>query len=152
MANFAALKDQDFVNIGPRISETTRDCLARLWPTANAGAEWILGSFPNLYERTLVELKGHFVKEELVLVLDIADLIVFFPEMAGQMLLHCLMDPLTLPVLRANCDDTIDFDHLEQKVRSLRHYQRTVLEIWAQAYRLVSGTVSRADYVAKVLP
>jgi hypothetical protein len=143
----SGLKDRAMTHIGPRIPEFSRDRMGQLWPTANRGAEWLLASFPNLYDRTLAEMRGYFTKEELSLIVDAADLTVLLPEMAGQILLFFLQDKMALPTLEANYP-TVDIDQLAEKVGKLRHYQRAMLEIWAQAYRQEAGNMSRGEYLA----
>jgi len=139
-------RERDMSHIGPRIPEHVRQRLSVLWKTANSGAEWILASFPNLYDRTLIEIKGHFSKGELDLILDLAELLVFFPEMAGQLLLFCLMDEMAVPTIKEN-HPAVDMDALLKKMQALRHFQRAMLETWAQAYQFIEGGTSRGEYI-----
>ena len=138
-------------NIGPRISDHSRNFLQTLWPTANSGAQWVLASFPYLYERTLAELRGYFTKQELSVLVDATELVVFHPEIAGQTLLVCLLDAMALPTLKANYA-SVDFDRLADKVKSLHIYQRAVLELWVQGYENLPGSMSKGDYIAELLP
>jgi len=140
---------QAMTKVGPKVTASTKETLARLWRTTNAGAQWVLGSFPGLYSRTMRELKGCFSKDELGLMLDAAEHIVFYPEVAGQFFQFSLMNSMSRPTLEANYE-AIDFDELVERIRNLTAYQRAVLEVWAQAYGHTDGDVSRGEYIGQL--
>lgn len=132
-------------HVGPRITEATRFFLVRIWPTQNHGAQWILESFPKLYDRTLKEIKGIFTKSELSLVLDAAENLTYFPEMAGQIIAFTVMDSLSMS--RMGEEQEVDSDILLRKMTALTHYQRAMIEVWAQGYWLSPGDISKGEYI-----
>jgi len=144
------VKDVRLMNVCPRIPEYCHELLGRLWKTTNQGAEWLLASFPNLYERSLKELRGRFSKTELELLLDLADALVQMPEMAGHLLIFTLRDHMMLPSIKHNYPG-VDTIALIDKLVALDVQQRAILEIWAGAYKYTPGDISRGDYISELL-
>jgi hypothetical protein len=89
-------------NISPRISLPAAKWLTDNFETLNAGGTYIMEAMPGLYRRTLHDLRGQFIRGELMLILDVMNGTVLTPGLAGQHLL-------------ANVRDGIDFDQLDQK-------------------------------------
>lgn len=136
--------------VGPRITEDCHALLGQLWRSTNQGAEWLLAAFPNFYIRTLKELKGTFTKAELDLLIDLADSLIFLPEMAGFMFVVTLGDPIMTPAIEENHVE-VNIEELRRKLHGLNLFQRAIVEIWAHAYRRTVGDVSRGDYLSALL-
>lgn len=115
--------------IGPRIEPAVEEYLKTVSRSVNAGAEYAIQSFPPLYRRTLMELKGRFTEDELKLIIDVMKGTKLMPTHAGNHLI-------------ANVEDGIALDGLDkkwganpkEKLRELTVYQVAALEIWATSF------------------
>lgn len=136
-------------NIGPRIRPGTRTFLVRTFSSVNAGAEYVLETFPTLYRRTLTDLKGRFTRDELLSLLDTVNSLMLTPELAGQLLAADLSGALVLDGLAERWG--IDGPALEEKIGRLSLWQCAVLEVWLKAYWEVPSTDRTAEGYVRVL-
>ena len=116
----------------PRISKGSAEFLPKCFSSLNAGAEYILDSFPALYRHTLLELRGVFIRGELALIIDTFNATMLTAKIAGQ---H----------LQLSVSDACDLDHFDEKwaiekktlmgkIGNLTIFQISCLEIWANGF------------------
>jgi hypothetical protein len=86
--------------IAPQIRETSTDWYKENFVTTNAGAVFVLEGFPELYKRAMLEVKGKFIRGELLLIVDVYNATVLTPGM---------------PMLNAQVSDGIALDGLDKK-------------------------------------
>lgn len=115
----------------PRIDNPTAELLPRQFGTVNAGAEYVLGAWPNLYRRAIGELRGVFTRAELMLVLDVANSLYLTPGLAGQHLPLSIADGIALDNLDKKW--TVAGEEINGKIRDLTSFQAAAIEIWARA-------------------
>lgn len=164
--------------ISPRISEKTKEFLLSLGGTVNAGAEYSLGmlagmatehapatfknaitgidyavkAFSRLYRNALMDLTGTFEKNELLLMLDNMNGLTLTPAIAGQHIVHNVLDGIALDGLDKKWN--IDADTLKEKLKCLSEMQLIALELWCRAYWEVAYHSENAcidDYVMQLL-
>ena len=116
--------------IAPRITDTTRDLLTETFKTTNAGAEYVLDSWPGLYRQTLTGLKGKFPENELILILNVLSTIKIRPEFAGRSLANKIIDGIALDGLAEK--HQVDGPELSAKIFKIAPYEAATLEIWAK--------------------
>lgn len=116
--------------VTPRIREGTTDWYGENFSSANAGLVFALESFPELYKRGLLELKGRFTRGELLFIVDVYNATMLTPGM--PMLDAQVSDGIALDGLDKKWG--IDGPALVKKVEGLTSFQATVLEIWANGY------------------
>ncbi len=116
--------------VAPRIHEGVKNWYAENFPTTNAGVTFVLESFPELYKRALLELRGRFSREELMLIVDVYNATALTPGMS--MLDAQVSDGIALDDLDKKWE--IEKDSILQKVKSLTSFQGAVLEMWANGY------------------
>jgi len=118
--------------VGPKIDKRAKEFICRVFSSANAGSTYILESFKRTYEETLKEMQGLFTKNQLLLIVDVFNGHMLNPVIAGD-------------ELRMTCTESIKYDHMDEKwsidvdsfiskIEKLTVYQRTSLEIWANAF------------------
>ena len=118
-------------NIGPRISDKSRDCLTDTFQTLNGGASYVLESFPALYRGALIELKGRFSRSELLLMVDCMNATMITPGLCDE--------------VRANAVDGMALDGLDEKwevnradlsakLQGLTSFQTAALTIWTNGF------------------
>lgn len=163
--------------ISPRISEKTREFLISLGGTANAGAEYSLGTladiatehvpatfgnaitgigyavkaFSRLYRNALRDIIGTFEKNELLLMLDNMNGLILTPAIAGQHIVHNVLDGIALDGLDKKWN--IDADTLKEKLKCLSDMQLIALELWCRAFWEVayhSDNSNIEDYVKQL--
>lgn len=117
--------------IAPRIPDTTAELLPQQFGTVNAGAEYVLSAWPNLYRRTIAELRGVFSYGELMLILDVSNSTYLTPGLAGQHLPLSVADGIALDGLDKKW--AVDEESINGKIRELTSFQAAALEIWARA-------------------
>jgi len=117
-------------NIGPRISAAAKDFYAGHFSSVNAGASYVLEAWPGLYRATMIEMRGLFSRNELMLFLDVSNGRVLTSGMAGYHLLADVFHAVNLDGsgLRWGIDKT----ELLAKLSGLLRFQIAVLELWAQ--------------------
>jgi len=140
------------VMVGPRIAEENRDYLGEVWENPHQGAEWILASWPNLYRRTLQEMRGYWITMELDFILDAVEVTTFFPEMAGQSLLYTMQDGHVVLTAVLEKHPEIILASMIDKLKRMSFFSRACLEIWARSYRLRHLATPRGEYISQLLP
>jgi len=123
--------------ISPRVEENAHAILKEVFGTSNAGAEFILNSWPTLYKRTLHGLKGWFGFDELMLMIDVMSGYrsygtMLTPGIAGQHIAANVVDGIDLERLDEKWG--IDGTRLKEKVRALSIFDRACLEWWLQEF------------------
>lgn len=116
--------------VAPRIREGAKNWYAENFATTNAGVVFILESFPELYKRALLEIKGRFSREELLLIVDVYNATALTPGM--PMLDAQVSDGIALDSLHKKWE--IDGSELVKKITGLTSFQSAILEIWANGY------------------
>lgn len=121
------------VQMSPRLSPGVGEWYEQHFPSRNAGGEYVLAAWPNLYRRTLFELKGKFDRPELMLIIDVFNSTMLSPEMAGQELDLQVREGIYLDALdlKWKIDDRLN---LIQRVVDLPIFSRAVLTLWANGY------------------
>jgi len=136
------------MKLGPRISDTAATWLSAHFSTRNAGAEYILEAFPELYRRVLRDLKGRFTPGELSLLLDVMNGHMLTPQLAGQSLIISCVDSMAL-----DGTDTkwgVDAQGFADSLQGCRPFELACLEIWAQAF-WESGNGELRNWVAQLI-
>lgn len=118
--------------IGARITDQTAEFLRSTFGSINAGGEFIAGSFPALYQRTLRDMRGLFTLGELSLMLDIHNGTILNPGLAGQHIMAAVRDSIELD--GAGEKWGVELATIMKKLSDLPVHSRSVLEIWACAY------------------
>lgn len=116
--------------VAPRIREGAKNWYAENFSTTNAGVRFALESFPELYKRALMEVKGRFFREELLLIVDVYNATALTPGM--PMVEAQVIDGMSLDGLDQKWG--VDRDVLTKKVQGLTSFQSACLEIWANGY------------------
>ena len=169
---------KELKTISPRISEKTSEFLLSLGGTVNAGAEYSLGmltnmatehapatfgnaimgidyavkAFSRLYRNALMDIIGTFEKNELLLMLDNMNGLILTPGIAGQHIIHNVLDGIALDGLDKKWN--IDADTLKEKLKCLSDMQLIALELWCRAYWEVayhSENSNIEDYVKQLI-
>ena len=118
--------------VSPRIMDATAEFYPGLFRSLNAGVEFTLDAVPQLYRRTLHDLRGRFGRGELSLMIDAFNTTALMPGILGQ---H----------LALQCSDGIDLDGLDKKweigknpflerIRALTLFEAACLELWATGF------------------
>lgn len=118
-------------NIGPRISDKTREWLADNFSSVSAGAEHVLECNRVLYARTLQELQGKFTRGELMAMIDVMNAHMLNPFTSGTELPLCIHDSYHDGLAEKW---EIDGNELDTKLSLLSIYQVAVLEWWANGF------------------
>lgn len=131
--------------MAPRVPETNHKWLSDLFPSANAGAEWVLGNFPSLYIGTLAELRGRFSRGELSMMIDAMNgCMTLFTAggvgLAGQRLLLSIYDSFRLYPGQYEEKWSVEADELNGKLQACTRFQVVCLELWS------AGFWEREDY------
>lgn len=120
--------------VAPRIQEGVVNFYQTNFKTLNAGAEYALEAFPYIYRRSLAELRGVFLSQELKLIIDtFKDAIPTTGIMVGLHLVTQVEDRIDLKNdLFGKWD--VDEAQLIEKLKKITNAQAAALEIWAVAY------------------
>ncbi|MFA5445269.1 MAG: hypothetical protein WC262_09905 [Bacteroidales bacterium] len=118
--------------ISPRVEENAHAILKEVFGTSNAGAEFVLNSWPALYKRTIHDLKGRFDFDELMLMVDAMNGKMLTPGIAGQHIDANVVDGIDLDRLDEKWG--IDGTRLKEKVGALSIFDRACLEWWIQGF------------------
>lgn len=116
--------------VAPRIREGAKNWYGENFPSTNAGVVFILESFPELYKRALLEIKGRLTREELLLIVDVYNSTALTPGM--PMVDAQVIDGMTLDALDQKWD--VDRKSMTEKIKHLTSFQSAALEIWANGY------------------
>lgn len=125
-------KANDIVKTAPRIIEKSAAFYRDKFDTLNAGLEYVLEAFPDLYRRTLADLRGKFTRGELMLMIDVQNGHWYNPHGAGMEMTPNVSDGIALDHLDEKWG--IDGDALNKKLAAVSHFDRTCLEIWVQSF------------------
>jgi len=122
-------------NIGPRIDDEVYDSykLIPAFKSSNAGVEYAMDVFPLLYRKTLFEMKGIFLYNELKLIIKVVIKQNLDLRTAGQYLLTSLSTAIEIDSLHKKY--SVDPDSLMEKVDKLIAYQKACLELWAWGWQ-----------------
>lgn len=116
-------------SIGPRISKRASDFFSRHFQAENQGYQFILETFPVLYEQTLKEMSGFFTEEEFISLVQFSggELVVKRVIMAGKVIVSRY---------EANNNGGHDVPMVLAKLESLSVGQRFCLEVLVNEYRV----------------
>lgn len=122
--------------IAPRISDKSAEFLPENFRSLNAGAEYVIDSFPALYTRTLYELKfnltNKFTREELSLIIDVFNATALTSGHAGQHIIASVEDGCDLDGLGKKWE--IKKTELIEKLKLLPIFSLACIEIWANGF------------------
>ncbi len=116
--------------VTPRIREGAKDWYGENFVSTNAGIVFTLESFPELYKRALMEVKGRFSRGEILLIVDVYNATLLTPGM--PMLEAQVSDGIALDGLDKKWE--IDGKAMMKKLQALTSFQFAILEIWANGY------------------
>ena len=121
--------------IGPRVDDEVYDSYALIpaFKSSNAGVEYAMDLFPLLYRKTLLELKGIFLYNELKLIIKVVIKQGLDPRTAGQYLLTSLSAAIQINNLHEK--RSVDPNSLIEKVDKLTSFQKACLELWAWGWQ-----------------
>lgn len=133
-------------NVSPRVFEETQKFYADHFDSINAGCEYILEAFPELYSHTIHAMRGKFTRGELMLCIDVMNGHWYNPPGAGQEMTPNVSDGIALDHVDAKWK--IDGSVLNQKLAGLSIFERACLEIWIQAFWAQDDHSNIEEYVA----
>jgi hypothetical protein len=128
------------VAIAPKIRSDAADFYAAHFPSLNAGATFVLESFPILYRATLAEIRGKFSIGELSMILDVLNghgsLLAFGGSgLAGQYIVPNIEDSFRLdPGIYEEKWSINDPEGFVRRLSALTRVQGLCLEIWAAGF------------------
>lgn len=125
-------KANDIVKTAPRITDKTAEFYRENFETLNAGLEYALQAFSQLYKITMHSLCGKFSRGELMLFIDVMNGHLYNPQFAGQEMTLNVSDGIALDRLDEKWE--IDGAALNKKLAALSMFDRACLEIWIQAF------------------
>lgn len=130
----------------PRISDSAAQFYPAIFPSLNAGLEFVADAFPVLYRRTLHGLKGRLERSELSLMIDIFNSTALRPGILGQHLAAQVSDGIALDHLDEKWE--IDGKKLNEKIGKLTMFECACLELWANGfwYRECDGELGRKEF------
>ena len=120
------------VRINARIPEKTKTWLLQNFKTKGAGAEYVLAAVPELYRRTLRDLKGRFTTGELSLMIDCVNATILTPQLAGQHLVINCVDSMELDGTASKW--SVDRDGFTDSLQALSIFEAACLGIWARGF------------------
>jgi len=115
-----------------RTPESAVKWLENHFETKTEGAEFVLQAFPDLYARTLHELRGIFSRGELCALLDVFNGVWLTAEIGGQHLLLEIHDAIQLNGLDAKWK--IDGPDFLERLKELPFAAKVALELWATGF------------------
>lgn len=118
--------------VTPGLTEKTNAWYKSNFENVNHGAAYTLEAMPELYGRTLRDLRGMFSAGELSLMLDVQNGCFLSPVAAGQHLTANVEDGIALD--RQDQKWKIDGAELVKKLHALKPFEIAMLEIWAGAF------------------
>ena len=118
--------------ISPKINDSSAEFYPSVFSNLHSGAAYVLDSFPRLYQRTLHEMRGKFMKGELSLMIDVMNATMLTPQSAGYHLAANVADGIALDGLDAKWE--IDGEALNKKLAELSVFDLACLEIWANGF------------------
>ena len=138
--------------ISPRIDDQSRVFLSNHFSTLNAGAEYVLDSFPMLFKRALHEMRGIFSDKELSFLVEAFKEPKLSSQLAGQQLRLFCNDAITF----GKIDDKweIEGEVFSKKIETRTSFQLACLEIWAKKFwysKWGKGDKNLREYVAALL-
>lgn len=139
-------KANDIVKTAPRIIEKTADFYRGKFSSLNAGLEYILEAFPELYAHTIHDLRGKFTRGELMLCIDVMNGHWYNPRWAGQEMTPNVSDGIALDRLDEKWE--IDGAALNKKLATLTMFDRACMEIWIQSFWAQDDHDNIEEYVA----
>jgi hypothetical protein len=120
------------VRTAPALDRSTTEMLGDTFSSVNAGATYILDSFPNIYRRTLLEIKGQFNPAELDFLMEMQREVKLDSALPGQRLIERINNAVM--VLEWDKRFQIDTDNLSSKIENLSAFSKVALELWATAF------------------
>lgn len=125
--------------LAPKIQEQAADWYGRMFPSLNAGATWILGELPYIYDVTLAEMRGTLTRGELCMVLDVLNghgsiLAYGGHGLAGQSLPLSIADSFRLYPGEYEGKWGVDEKAMNEKLSRLTRWQLVCLEVWAAGF------------------
>jgi hypothetical protein len=136
------------MKIGPRISESAAAWLGQNFSSRNAGAEYILEAWQELYRRAMHNLKGHFTTGELSLMIDTFNSTALTPRLAGQHLALSAHDSMVLDGTDVKWG--VDRESFEIKIAGLDIFACACMEIWVKAFWEQSEHNNLEEYVSRL--
>lgn len=136
-------------HMSPRVTPKVHDWFDSNFKTVNAGAQVVIGAFPNLFEKSLTEICWVFDKRELLLLLDAHEGHTIKEEYLGQRVTLAVREACELRH-RDKARSVIQ-EELLTKLGSLSAFHLAVLEIWATNF-WVNGFIDEEKYVGDLLP
>jgi hypothetical protein len=120
--------------VSPRISDEAQAFYRGHWTSLNAGAQFAIEAFKDLYSETLGELCGIFEDRELALIVDVAESFdeKMTPYSAGRILEAACNQKLTLEGYGEKWG--VDKDEICKKLLLLSRFEAACLEIWAASF------------------
>lgn len=145
------MKKAELKRITPRVPESAIEFYQTHWPTPNAAAEWVLGSFPGMYLSALSELRGKFSPGELKMMIDVANgsaLLIYSGFGAvGANLILSVDDSFRLYPGVFEEKWGVVWKEIMGKMESLNRFHLTALEIWAGSFW--EGNYNASDAIEK---
>lgn len=135
--------------ISPRVEESAHATLKEVFGTSNAGAEFVLNSWPALYKRTIHGLKGKFDRDELMLMVGAMNGTMLTPGITGQHIGAKVADGIDLDGLDIKRD--VGGITLKAKIEQLSAFERACLEWWIQAFWIQEDHGDIEEYVATLI-
>ena len=139
--------------IGPRVTEQTETFLKSNFRSLSAGAEYITNAAPSVMKKFIgQDIKTRFLREELLLMVDVMNGTMLTAGIAGQHLPLNVADGIQLDRLDEKWE--VDGPALEEKLKTLSTPDLFFLEVWIQGFWEQLGTedeIPLEEYVKAAL-
>ena len=138
--------------VSPRISDLAATFYAQNFSSLNAGAEYVLDSFPMLYRHALASAWGVFTEGELLLMLDACKDLMLTPQLIGCHLIAAVRNAIELS--QAHEEWSVSPAVFIGKLNGLPVCVVAGLEVWCRAFfeseEFKKGDRAAIDYVAYI--
>jgi len=130
-------------SIAPKIEQSAADWISSMFPSLNAGSTFLLEAMPELYRKTMAEMRS-FADDEKIIILDVLQdhgktMCRGSADMAGRYL------PLKIKDICSEVED--DPDSFTFRINNLPRFHVACLEIWAAGFWQQEGKKTKEEWV-----
>lgn len=142
-------KSTGITKLAPRITDKSAEFYKKFQST-NAGVEYVLEAFPELFAHTMHDLRGKFTRGELMLFIDVMNGHWYNAKHAGQEMPINVADGQSLDKLNEKWETGEPWP-LNKKLLDLTWFERACIEIWIQAFWNQDDHSNIEEYVAELV-
>lgn len=131
------------------VSDSAEEFYPSQFADLETGLGYAIESFPDLFRRSLHDLKGKFSRGELMLLVDVFNSTMLSPQLSGQHIIAQVADGCDLDHLNEKWE--IDKKTMLAKLKALPVFSLACLEVWANGfwYRQGAETFQSAEDLEK---